>query len=529
MIRLQQVKLPVTHTKEELERAIEKILHVSSEQIKAYEIIKQSLDARKKAELKYSYVIDTEILKEQKVVKQCRNKNVSLIEKKKYVFPKSGSQPLRQRPVVVGAGPAGLFCALMLARHGYRPILLERGCDVETRMKDVEQFWNDGKLKRNSNVQFGEGGAGTFSDGKLNTLVKDEKGRNRFVLETFVHAGAPEEILYVNKPHIGTDILRSVVWNLREEIKMYGGDVFFEAQVTDLEMKDGSVKRLEINKKEWMDAEVVVFAVGHSARDTFEMLQTKPVSLQAKSFAVGIRIEHPQKMIDLAQYGEIEPGILPAAAYKVTQKLENGRGVYSFCMCPGGYVVNASSEEGRIAVNGMSYHRRDGENANSAIIVTVTPEDFEGEDALAGVRFQRKLEEAAYHDGDGKIPVQCFEDFCADRATKTLGEVKPQICGKWKLSNVRTCFPDEIACSLEMGIKAFGKKIKGFDRPDAVISGVESRTSSPIRMERGETFESSVAGFYPCGEGAGYAGGITSAAMDGIKVAEQIAMKYQKF
>lgn len=529
MIRLQQVKLPVTHTRKELERAIERTLHISPEQIKSYEIIKQSLDARKKTELKYSYVIDAEVLKEQKVVKQCRSKNVSLVEKKKYVFPKSGMEPLKQRPVIVGAGPAGLFCALMLARHGYRPILLERGCDVETRTQDVEQFWKNGKLKRNSNVQFGEGGAGTFSDGKLNTLVKDEKGRNRFVLETFVQAGAPQEILYLNKPHIGTDVLRSVVWNIREEIKRFGGDVFFETQVTDLEIKDGKVCRIERDGKEWMDTEIVVLAIGHSARDTFEMIQRKPISIHAKSFAVGVRIEHPQEMINDAQYGEIEHGILPAAAYKVTHKLENGRGVYSFCMCPGGYVVNASSEEERIAVNGMSYHKRDGENANSAIIVTVTPEDFEGDDALAGVRFQRKLEEAAYKAGKGNIPIQCFEDFCADRITKTLGSVKPQICGKWELANVRECFPKEIAMSLEMGIKAFGRKIKGFDRADAVISGVESRTSSPIRMERGDTLESNILGIYPCGEGAGYAGGITSAAMDGMKVAEQIAARYRKF
>ena len=272
MIRLQQVKLPVTHTRKELERAIERTLHISPEQIKSYEIIKQSLDARKKTELKYSYVIDAEVLKEQKVVKQCRSKNVSLVEKKKYVFPKSGMEPLKQRPVIVGAGPAGLFCALMLARHGYRPILLERGCDVETRTQDVEQFWKNGKLKRNSNVQFGEGGAGTFSDGKLNTLVKDEKGRNRFVLETFVQAGAPQEILYLNKPHIGTDVLRSVVWNIREEIKRFGGDVFFETQVTDLEIKDGKVCRIERDGKEWMDTEIVVLAIGHSARDTFQML-----------------------------------------------------------------------------------------------------------------------------------------------------------------------------------------------------------------------------------------------------------------
>lgn len=524
MIRLQQVKLPITHTRQDLEKVIEKALHIQPGQILSYEIVKQSLDARKKPDLKYSYVVDVEIPKEKQAAK--RSKNVSIIEKKPYLFPESGKEILNHRPVIVGAGPAGLFCALMLARSGYRPILLERGRDVDARTRDVEQFWESGVFNPHSNVQFGEGGAGTFSDGKLNTLVKDEKGRNRFVLETFVGAGAPKEILYENKPHIGTDILRDVVRHMRKEIQALGGEVWFETKMTDFFAENGKISKVQLNEEKWMATDVLVLAIGHSARDTFEMLAKKPLAIRAKSFAVGVRIEHPQQMIDHAQYGEIQQGILPPASYKLTEKLDNGRGVYSFCMCPGGYVVNASSEEGRLAVNGMSYHKRDSQNANSAIIVTVTPEDFEGEDALSGVRFQRKLEEAAYHAGMGNIPLQCFEDFCKNQTTSALGEVKPQLCGAWKFANVRACFPKVIGDSIEQGVKAFGKKIEGFDRPDALVLGVESRTSSPVRIERKGSFESSIAGLYPCGEGAGYAGGITSAAMDGIKVAEAIAAKY---
>lgn len=525
MIRLQQVKLPITHTRQDLEKAVEKALHIQPQQMQSYEIVKQSLDARKKSDLRYSYVVDVEIARERQIIKKC--KNASLIEKKPYVFPKCGEEKLKYRPVIVGAGPAGLFCALMLARHGYQPLLLERGCDVDTRTRDVEQFWENGILNPRSNVQFGEGGAGTFSDGKLNTLVKDEKGRNRFVLETFVEAGAPKEILYENKPHIGTDILRDVVRHIRKEIQSLGGEVMFETQMTDFEVQNGKISKIRLNGRQWIETEVLVLAIGHSARDTFEMLTKKPLDLHAKSFAVGVRIEHPQKMIDHSQYGEVQEGVLPPAAYKLTEKLDNGRGVYSFCMCPGGYVVNASSEEGRLAVNGMSYHKRDSENANSAIIVTVTPEDFGGDDAMSGVRFQRKLEEAAYRAGSGSIPLQCFEDFCQNKISNALGDVKPQLCGSWKFANVRECFPKVIGDSIEQGIKAFGKRIEGFDRPDALILGVESRTSSPVRIERNKWFESAIKGLYPCGEGAGYAGGITSAAMDGIKVAEAIAEKYE--
>ena len=449
-----------------------------------------------------------------------------------------GEQSLRERPVIIGSGPAGLFCTYALAKMGYRPLLLERGEAVDVRVKDVEDFWKNGKLKSNSNVQFGEGGAGTFSDGKLNTLVHDKEGRGREVLEVFVKHGAPEQILYDNKPHIGTDILVDVVKNMRASIEKSGGEVRFHTKVSavNFEEKDGekALVSLEIqdthtNEISVIPTELAVLAIGHSARDTFHMLHEKEIPMEAKSFAVGVRAEHLQTMIDESQYGSARKNSLPAAAYKLTAKLENGRGVYTFCMCPGGYVVNASSEEGRIAVNGMSYSGRDGKNANSAVIVTVTPEDFGTEDVLAGVAFQQKLEEAAYHAGNGRIPVQLFGDFCKNRASSGAGAILPQIKGDITWTNIRQIFPEVIADALEQGILMFDRKLKGYADPDTVLSAVESRTSSPVRILRDQTMQSVVRGLYPCGEGAGYAGGITSASMDGLKVAESVSQKYAPF
>ena len=405
-------------------------------------------------------------------------------------------------------------------------MVLERGEDVDHRMASVERFWNTGILDTESNIQFGEGGAGTFSDGKLNTMVKDAFGRNHYVLKTFVDAGADPDILYVNKPHIGTDVLQAVVKQLRQEILSLGGEVRFGAKVTDLNIKDHRLCSIQINGTEELPCEALILAIGHSARDTFSMLHKHQILMQPKSFAVGLRIEHPQAMINLSQYGQEQHPLLGAANYKVTRKLSNGRGVYSFCMCPGGYVVNASSEEGRLAVNGMSYRARDSRNANSAMIVTVTPDDFPGTDVLAGVEFQRKLEKAAYGLCDGKVPVQLFGDFCRNVPSTMLGEVEPCIKGQYELSNVRTIFPQELSLALEEGIKGCEALIHGFSRADAVLSGVESRTSSPVRIIRNTEFESELSGLYPCGEGAGYAGGITSAAMDGLKIAEAIAKKY---
>lgn len=529
MLRIQQLKLPVQHSPHALRDKIIKTLRIGPEELIRYEIVKQSLDARGK-ELTYVYMVDAEVKREPTVLKRCP-KQVSKAVRTFYQFPKSGTEKMKHRPVVIGTGPAGLFCGLLLARAGYGPILLERGQCAQERAKSVDTFWKLGTLNPQSNVQFGEGGAGTFSDGKLNTLVKDPAGRNRKVLQMFVEAGAPEEILYMNKPHLGTDVLIGIVSHMREEIIRLGGEVRFGCQVTDLKIEEGSIRGVVIQNQidggeEVLEAEQVVLAIGHSARDTFAMLKGHGIPMQAKSFAVGVRMEHPQEMMNVSQYGKDYPSCLPAAAYKVTRQTGGGRGVYSFCMCPGGYVVNASSEEGLLAVNGMSYQARDSRNANSAMIVTVTPEDFDGADVLAGVEFQRKLERAAYGLGNGNIPVQLFGDFCQNTESTVLGGVEPCIKGRYTFANVREIFPAELSFALEEGIKGCEGLIHGFARTDAVLSGVESRTSSPVRILRNEGFESEIRGLYPCGEGAGYAGGITSAAMDGLKIAEAIAKKY---
>lgn len=529
MLRINQIKLPPDHTEGELKTAILKALRIQEKELVEHRIFRQSIDARRKPRIVYSYTIDVCVVHEEYLLKKLKNK-VQIVTDKNYQIPVHGTEILSSRPVIAGAGPAGLFCTYLLAKEGYRPILVERGGTVEERQQDVQKFWDTNVLNVQSNVQFGEGGAGTFSDGKLNTLVKDKYGRNRFVLETFVKFGAPERILYEHKPHIGTDILIEVVRNMREEIQALGGEIHFHSQVTNLQVQENgmkqSLKQIELNGQELLPAEILVLAVGHSARDTFLMLEKQGLPIQPKAFAVGVRIEHPQQMIQEVQYGTEMADVLPPAAYKLAENLENGRGVYTFCMCPGGYVVNASSEDERLAVNGMSYHDRAGVNANSAVIVTVTPEDFGREHPLAGMEFQRKLEEAAYRAGKSQVPVQCFGDFCANRLTKELGEVVPQIKGGWKFANVRSIFPKELADSLEQGIRAMDKKIPGFARTDAVLSGVESRTSSPIRIVRDERMESGVSGIYPCGEGAGYAGGITSAAMDGMKTAEAIIQRF---
>lgn len=533
MIRITQLKLPIDHKKQDISKKAAKLLRIPENQIEEIQIIRQSLDARHKKDLLFVYTIDLSVKKEAAVVKKVRNKNITRIEPRSYSFPKPGTEPLTHRPVIVGAGPAGLFCAYMLAKSGYRPLLLERGEAVEERQKMVDAFWETGKLNPESNVQFGEGGAGTFSDGKLNTLIKDTEGRGRAVMEILVSMGAPEEILYQQKPHLGTDVLFHVVRNLRKQIEKFGGEVRFRSKVTDVNITDGHITSVIVNNKEEIPAEAVVLALGHSARDTFFMLAEKKIAMEAKSFAVGVRMEHPQKMINLSQYGQEEVKQLGAASYKLTHQTKSGRGVYTFCMCPGGYVVNASSEEGRLAVNGMSYRKRDSENANSAVIVTVTPEDyaaFGGADVpeqLKGILFQRDLEEKAFQAGKGRIPVQIYGDYKKNRTTESLGEWKPCMKGGYTCANVRSILPDFIGDTIEEGIEAFAEKIPGYNRPDALISGVESRSSSPVRIVRNEYGVSeNTAGIYPCGEGAGYAGGITSAAIDGVKTAELIAKKY---
>ena len=532
MIRINQLKLPIDHKEDQLLKKAARALRLGQEDILELHIVKQSLDARKKPELYFSYIVDVSLkgggAREEKLAGRLKDRNITLQTKKPYTLPEPGTQDLPSRPVIIGAGPAGLFCGLALARKGYCPLILERGEDVDARTKKVERFWKEGVLDPSSNVQFGEGGAGTFSDGKLNTLVKDSFGRNHEVLRILVEFGADPSILYVNKPHIGTDVLSRIVKAIRQEILRLGGEVRFMSQVTDLITEEGKLKGLVVNGEQRIPAQAAVLAVGHSARDTFQMLLKRQVPMEAKSFAVGLRIQHPQRLINKSQYGMEECEQLGPASYKLTGQVSGGRGVYSFCMCPGGYVVNASSEPGHLAVNGMSYHDRAGENANSALIVTVNPEDFSHniENPLAGAIFQQELEKKAYEIAGGKIPAQRYEDFKENRETTGWGTVQPAFCGEYAFGNLRKILPEYISRALLEGMEGFGQRIRGFDDPDAIFAGVESRTSSPVRIPRDSAMESGIKGIFPCGEGAGYAGGITSAAMDGLKTAEELIRRY---
>jgi len=543
VLRINQVKIKTDHTQQELRKKAADMLRIPAGEIRSLNIVRQSIDARKKPEIFYSYTVDVDVAGEEKLLRKTKGRlQISRADIVKYRFPQSGAKPLEYPPVIAGMGPAGLFCGYYLALHGYRPILLERGKCVEERQKDVEAFWETGVLNPASNVQFGEGGAGAFSDGKLNTLVKDRDGRNGEVLKTLVKFGAKESICYEAKPHIGTDVLCRVVRNMRQEILALGGQVRFESQVTEVQIQEDRITGVVINGGEILPCEQLVLAVGHSARDTFRMLYEKQIPMEAKAFAAGLRVEHPQSMINESQYGRADTGKLGAAPYKVAAKASNGRGVYSFCMCPGGYVVNASSEPGGTAVNGMSYSGRNGSNANSAIIVSVTPEDFGSDHPLAGVEFQRLLEKRAYELGGGKIPVQRYRDFRkaveAVRAGKEEAEaadtmpessLQPQCKGNFCWADVSRILPGECNEAFVEGMEIFGRQIRGFDREDTLLLGVESRTSSPVRIGRDETLQSQIRGLYPCGEGAGYAGGITSAAMDGLRVAEAIAGRNAPF
>jgi len=545
MIRVNQLKTGIEESQKQLMKRLKELFGCKEKDFTKVEIIRRSIDARKKPEIYYIYTVDVYIEQEEKFLRKLKKhkgmkEQITQIKPQEYHFPPLGETPQTHRTVIVGTGPAGLFCGYYLALQGYCPILLERGKDVDARTRDVEAFWESGSLNTASNVQFGEGGAGTFSDGKLNTLVKDKSGRNHEVLKVFVQHGAPEEILYDAKPHIGTDVLRNVVKSMRETIIRMGGEVRFESRVSDILTEGGKVKGVVINDQEILPCQQLVLAIGHSARDTFFLLQEKEIPMEAKSFAVGLRVEHPQSAINFSQYGREEFKELGAAPYKVTAKTSVNRGVYSFCMCPGGYVVNASSEEGHLAVNGMSYSGRDSGYANSAIIVSVTPQDFGGEGPLAGVLFQRSLEERAYRLGGGNIPAQRFGVFkkCVKRKVSqdklpvqeveaACGDGFEPICkGQFTWADVSQILPEECNQAFVEGMEVFGRQIPGFDREDTVLLGVESRTSSPVRILRNEELQSTLVGLYPCGEGAGYAGGITSAAMDGLRVAEKIASAF---
>ncbi|MBP5197750.1 MAG: FAD-binding protein [Lachnospiraceae bacterium] len=542
MLRINQLKIKYDHNETEFKNKLCSLLNVKADDIKSFDVVRQSIDARKKPEIFYSYVVDVFLKNEQAYLKGAGKKKQGSVfvktEKEIYEFPFKGD--FKNDPVIViGSGPCGLFCAYNLIKNGFNVILLERGRDVDRRTEDVQSFWESGKLDTSSNVQFGEGGAGTFSDGKLNTLVKDKNGRNREVLDTFVRFGAKSSIIYDSKPHLGTDVLKNVVKNIRNEIISLGGKVLFESKVTDFLIENGKINGVVINDNEKIYSENVVLAVGHSARDTFYKLLSKNVEMEAKAFAVGFRVMHPQAMINREMYGDESNEILGAAPYKVTAKTSFNRGVYSFCMCPGGYVVNASSEENRTAVNGMSYSDRGSRNANSAIIVSVDPKDFGSDEPLAGIEFQRSLEEKAFRSGDGNIPLQRYSDFKADvlskseeadlkadlNSEKECDMIEPVCKGKFVFSKVSDILPRECNLAFVEAMEVFGRQIKGFDRDDTILAAVESRTSSPVRILRDEDFQSNIKGLFPCGEGAGYAGGITSAAMVGIKVAEAVAKR----
>ncbi|MBQ9318866.1 MAG: NAD(P)-binding protein [Bacilli bacterium] len=522
MIRLRQIKVLVG--KNNLKEEISKKLKINISDILNIKIIKKSIDARFKPQLYYVYEVDIQVTREDIILKKISSNDIFKAPIEEYYFQANGKLQLNNRPVIVGSGPAGLFCAYMLSEYGYKPLIIERGSDVDTRIEKVKRFWKDNILDTECNVQFGEGGAGTFSDGKLNTLIKDKDFRMKKVFEIFVENGAPSDIMYENKPHIGTDILVDVVRNMRKKIIANGGEMRFNTKLTDINCCDNKITGVVVNDEEKIGCNCLILAIGHSARDTFKMLYDKKIIMQPKPFAIGVRIQHPQSLINHNQYG-IDDVNLPSASYKLTHTCQNGRGVYTFCMCPGGYVVNSSSENQMLAINGMSYHARDSKIANSAVIVTVNPNDF-GNHPLDGMKWQQELEKRTYQVGNGLIPVQLFKDFINNKPSEKLGSIKPMFKGNYKLSNLNMIFPNYINESLKEGIIAMDKKIKGFASDDAILAAIESRTSSPIRIVRDDNYEASVKGIYPIGEGAGYAGGITSSAMDGIKIAEAIMSKY---
>lgn len=520
MLRIRQIKISIENNN--LKKAIANKLKIKEKDILNYQINKQSLDARKN-NLMYVYEVDVKLKNENQILKK-HSKDVLITPNETYTIPSHGTKTLKNI-IIVGSGPAGLFAGYMLAKAGYNPLIIERGEDIENRTKTVEKFWQTNELNPNSNVQFGAGGAGTFSDGKLTTLSKDKNFRGKEVLKTFVKHGAPKEILYLNKPHIGTDLLRNIIKNILEEITNMNGQIRYNACLTNIITEKNKLKAIEINNKEIIPCENLILALGHSSRDTFEMLLKQGLNIKPKPFAVGIRIQHPQFLINLSQYGTNHLH-LPPASYKLTYQTSKKRGVYSFCMCPGGYVVNASSEKNKLVINGMSNHARDTQNANSAIIVTITPNDF-GNKPLDGIKFQRNLEKLAYDIGKGNIPVQLYKDFIQNKPSKNFKSISPVFKGNYTLTNIRKIFPEYINEALIEGINNFDKKIKGFANNDAIISAVESRTSSPIKIERDEHLESNIKGIYPCGEGAGYAGGIMTSAIDGIKIAEEIIKTYK--
>ncbi len=549
MIRLNQIKigvdclnikklnkenlLDILNNNQEIHKKIKSVMKTSSFQIK--KLVKLSLDARDKNRLQFILTLDIKSDSEKSILSKAGNNNNIMstndIIYQHPVYDLSSKNIIS--PIIIGAGPAGYFAGLYLARMGFKPIIMERGKPVDERIKDVENFWNNNKINPESNVSFGEGGAGTFSDGKLNTGVKDKTGRIRAVIDDFISFGAPFDISYLSKPHIGTNELRNVMKNMRYEIEKLGGRIMFNSRFVGFSYIDNKLLIRYIsninNEEKFIETSALILATGHSARDTFKYLSNTKINMEPKPFAIGLRIEHPSMLINKAQLGEqnIDKN-LPAADYKMAYHTSDGRNVYSFCMCPGGYVVNASSDDNQSVVNGMSNHARDGRNSNSAIVCNVTPEDYINEGfgeygVLSGVEFQKKFEKAAFKEGKGAIPVQLFKDYKENRVSVSLGEIKPDIKGKYSLGNLNNCLPAYVNNAIIEAIADYDHKLKGFGDDNAVLSGVETRTSSPVKLPRDENYMSNLNGIFPCGEGAGYAGGITSAAIDGIKVAEAVA------
>ncbi|MES2071784.1 MAG: NAD(P)/FAD-dependent oxidoreductase [Pseudomonadota bacterium] len=533
MLRLTDIQLPLDHPESALKAAILQTLGIGEQELVSFTIFRRGYDARKKTAIILTYTVDVETANNAQVLARHAGKpRIGQTPDTSYHFVAQAEQAPEQRPVVIGFGPCGLFAGLILAQMGFRPIILERGKAVRERTKDTWGLWRKRELQPESNVQFGEGGAGTFSDGKLYSQIKDPKHYGRKVLTEFVKAGAPEEIMYVSKPHIGTFRLVKMIEEMRTNIESLGGEIRFQQKVTDIDIQDGQVCGLHVNDGEYIKTDHVVLAIGHSARDTFQMVHQRGVYVEAKPFSIGFRIEHPQSIIDQARFGPNAGNeILGAADYKLVHHAKNGRSVYSFCMCPGGTVVAAASEPGRVVTNGMSQYSRNERNANSAIVVGITPEDYPGH-PLAGIDLQRKLEELAYEIGgrNYNAPGQLVGDFLAKRASTELGDVIPSYKPGITLCDLAATLPAFAIEAMREAIPAFDKQIKGFAMKDAILTGVETRTSSPIRIKRNdENLQSlNTKGLYPAGEGAGYAGGILSAAVDGIKVAEAVALSIQK-
>jgi uncharacterized FAD-dependent dehydrogenase len=528
MLRLTEIKLPLDHDESEIQAAILKKLQITAADLISYSIFKRSYDARKRGEIFLVYILDIDTTKEKRLLQRFKkDPHVMATPETTYRFVAQAPKNLANRPIVIGTGPCGLFAGLLLAQMGFRPIMLERGKSVRDRSVDTFGFWIKKRLNPESNAQFGEGGAGTFSDGKLYSQVSDPHHYGRKVLTELVNAGADPEILYINKPHIGTYRLVKIVQNMRARIESLGGEIRFESRVEDIHIDQGQVRGVTLASGEYIASNHVVLAVGHSARDTFQMLLDRGVYIEAKPFSIGFRIEHPQSLIDRCRFGSrAGHPVLGAADYKLVHHCQNGRSVYSFCMCPGGTVVAAASEPGRLVTNGMSQYARDESNANSAIVVGITPDDYPGS-PLAGMDLQRRLEEQAFKLGGETYyaPGQLVGDFLNQRPSTTLGTVQPSYKPGVQLGDLSTSLPDYAIAAIREAIPAFDQKIPGFAMNDAVLTGVETRTSSPIRIKRQEDCQSiNTAGLYPAGEGAGYAGGILSAGIDGIRVAEAVAL-----